>query len=468
VARSTGFKVPEQVRKDQAALHKPSVSGGARLPPSRPRVGSSLDSPGDQKESPTVTHPQRTALIGAAVAAVVAGFALFSRERIPEYAGRDAWSWFHQFQSGPGASPLNAEAEDAFAAMGDAATPFLWSVINQPDPGRIRRAWDHLKAQLPWHSNRASWPGPQRNPRALALQILERIHPSATALWPLIQPAATNPAHPRYLDSLRLAGALGADGTVGLSALTNALTSTNPVVVAFSLRSLASLGPDARDAVPSLIQALDGPNAPRALQALGSIGSAARPAIPRIERMGDPAHGDFSGNVAVALRRIDPEHPALDGLIARAADRSDPMQASASITCLGEIGPAAKPALPVLLAALAEPHLALPAAQAVQKVDPRNPDAVPLLLMYLRGGDLNAAAWLARWEPPHEAGIAALAKVVESDPQDGQRLWAMYVLYEVGPRARAAIPALEAAAHDPHASVRDAARCTLRKLRGER
>ena len=139
-----------------------------------------------------MTRLQRTALAGAALAAVIAGFVLFSRERVPEYGGRDAWSWFHQFQSGPGASPLNREAEDAFAAMGDAATPFLWSVINQPDPGRIRRAWDHLKAQLPWRSNRASWPGPQRNPQALALQILERIHPSATALWPLIQPAAAS------------------------------------------------------------------------------------------------------------------------------------------------------------------------------------------------------------------------------------------------------------------------------------
>lgn len=423
-----------------------------------------LSGPG---ELPPVTQPRRLSLIGAALAAVVAGFALFSRERVPEYGGRDAWSWFRQFQSGPGASPLNREAEDAFAGMGDAAAPFLWNVINQPYPGRLRRAWDWLKAQVPWRSNRASRPSSQRIPQALALQLLERIRPPATALWPLIQPVATNPTHPRYLYALRLAGALGTEGTLGVPSLTNALASTNPVVVSFALRALASLGPVAADALPALIQTLDGPNAPRALQALGNIGSEARTAIPRIERMGNPVRGGFPGNVAVALRRIDPEHPALDCLIARAADRRDPLQASASISLLGEIGPAARPALPVLLAALAEPLLATPAAQAIHSVDPGNADAVPLLLRYLRGGDLNAAAWLARWEPPHEAGIAALAKAVGTG-DDGHKVWAMEVLYQVGPRARAAIPALEAASRDPRTSVRDAARCTLRKIRGER
>lgn len=413
------------------------------------------------------TRPRKLGLIPLGLVALIVVLMAVPRERTPAYAGRDARSWFHQFQSSPGANPLHVEAEDAFAAMGDAAVPFLWGIISQPPPGRVTRAWTWLKARVPWRSRGSAGGGPQYAPQELALQLMARVRPSAAALWPLIEQPLDNPASPRHFVALRLASTLGEGGTRAIPALVRALESTNRVVESFALRSLASLGPAARHAIPALIKALDGPNAPRALRALGNIGPEARLAIPRLEQMGNAESGSFPGQVAVALRRIDPQHPALRCLIARAADREDLLQASASVSFLGEIGPAAKPALPVLLAALAEPRLALPAAQAIHQVDPGNQEAVPLLLKYLRGGDLNAANWLARWEPPHEAGIAALAKVIESDTNEGQWVWAMYELYQVGPRARAAIPALEVASRHPSRVVRDAARCTLRKVRGD-
>ena len=84
------------------------------------------------------------------------------------------------------------------------------------------------------------------------MELMERVGPSATALWPLIQSPADNPTSRRHLAALRLAGTVGSGGTNGVPALIKALESTNPVVVSFALRSLASLGPVARDAMPAL------------------------------------------------------------------------------------------------------------------------------------------------------------------------------------------------------------------------
>lgn len=298
----------------------------------------------------------------------------------------------------------------------------------------------------------------------LAMGLLDLVRPSAAVLWPLIGGAAADPADPRHPLALHLAGTLGRGATHAVPALVRALDSTNRVFVGNALRSLERLGPAAHDAVPALIKALDGPLALPAAKVLGRIGPEARPAIPRLEQLGTAADGNPQLGIAVALCRIDPQHPSLSLVVTQAASRLDLLQASAAIASLGQMGPAARPALPVLLTALADPALALPAVQAVHQIDPANAAAVPLLLKYLAADDLNAASWLARWEPPHEAGIAALAKVVQSEVDAMRRVWAMDVLYGLGPRARSAVPALERAARDPDPYVRETARCTLRRV----
>ena len=388
------------------------------------------------------------------------------REAEPAYAGRSARSWFNQAQAFTVATPLRREAEAAFVAMGDAAVPFLWEMACRPaaPPGRLARAWGWLKQRFPWRSRVPTWAGPNQEPSVLAMGLLDRVQPSAAVLWPLIGGAAGNPADPRHLLALRLAGALGEGMTNAIPALVRALDSTNRVVVSFTLRSLECLGPAARDAVPALIKALDGPLAPHAAKVLGRIGPEARSAIPRLEQLGAAADGNPQMGIAVALCRIDPQHPSLSLVVTQAASRVDLLQASAAIAWLGQMGPAARPALPVLLEALADPLLALPAVQAVHQIDPANTEAVPLLLKYLAADDINAASWLARWEPSHKAGIAALAKVVQSNADAMRRVWAMDILYGLGPRARSAVPALERAAQDPDPFVRESARCTLRRV----
>lgn len=349
--------------------------------------------------------------------------------------------------------------------MGDAAAPYLYDVFWHPQPRWSVRVWDWVRAKVPWVPRGATSWGPHREPYELARELMARIRPSASALLPLIQQPLGNPADRHYFSALFAAGTLGAGASDAVPALVRALDSTNRLVVGVALQSLVGLGPAARGALPALIQCLDGPQFPRALRALGNIGPEARSAVPRIEELWPLDGKTVLPTVAVALCRIDPHHPALKALIAQAADRTDPFQASAAIGALGEIGSSAKAAVPVLLKALAEPALALPAAQALYRIDPANKETVPLLLKYLAADDLTAAMWLAKWDPPQEAGIASLAKVVESHESEVIRVWAMSLLYDLGPRARSAIPSLEAATGHSNPVVRDAARSTLRKVR---
>lgn len=348
--------------------------------------------------------------------------------------------------------------------MGDAAAPYLYDVFWHPQPRWSVRVWDWVWAKVPWMPRGATSWGPHREPYELARELMARIRPSASALLPLIQQPLGNPADRHYFSALFAAGTLGAGASDAVPALVRALDSTNRLVVGVALQSLVGLGPAARGALPALIQCLDGPQFPRALRALGNIGPEARSAIPRIEELWPLDGKTVLPTVAVAFCRIDPQHPALKALIAQAADRGDVSRTQVALSALGEIGPPAQAAVPVLLKALAEPALAFQAAQALYRIAPDNQDAVPLFEKYLAADDLNAAMYLAQWHPPQEAGIAALAKVVESHKSDVIRVWSMSILYDLGPRARSAIPALEAATRHSSPVVRDAARCTLSKV----
>jgi HEAT repeat protein len=409
-----------------------------------------------------MTRGRKIGLIALGLVASSVMLTSLLRDAEPAYAGRSARSWFSQARAFAVHTPFRREAEAGFIAMGDAAVPFLWEMACCPrTTGKVAQAWAWLKQRSPWRSRvPAAWEPPD----ILATEFLGQVRPSAAVLWPLIAGAIGDPAHPHHRLALHLAGALGEGASNAVPALVRALDGTNSAAVFTATHSLGRLGPAARDAVPALIKALDQPVAVLAAQALGSIGPEAGSAIPRLEQLGSTLGGHQRVRVAFALCRIDPHHPSLSLVVTQAASRVDLVEASAAIASLGQMGPAARPALPVLLTALADPALALPAVEAVHRIDPTNTEAVPLLLKYLAADDLNAASWLARWEPPHEAGIAALAKVVQSEAGAVHRVWAMDVLYGLGPRARSAVPALERAARDPDPFVREAARCTLRRV----
>jgi HEAT repeat protein len=245
---------------------------------------------------------------------------------------------------------------------------------------------------------------------------------------------------------------------------------------------LRSYGPAAKDAVPALRAALKGPDAFDRLLAAESLlaidpdkAEETVPALvlgaasdePRVvafaaqlaQRVG-PAAAQVGPSLAVAMRhpdihirlsaadalaRIDRKNaPAVlpvlaDGVRALSAD--DRRQAVSTLVFLG---PDSRPAAPVLVAALQE-YLNKPAAQAE--------DFRPLVLALVKIG----------------AGEHAVPPLVQhlADPDPDRREEVLYALMLIGKDAKAAVPAVRAAAKDKDENVREAAKELFHSITGE-
>jgi HEAT repeat protein len=178
-------------------------------------------------------------------------------------------------------------------------------------------------------------------------------------------------------------------------------------------RSLGVLGPDARAAVPDLIGALHDPDAEVRMAAvftLGQIGPAAADAVEPLMQLVT----DYDRDPGTAIMAID---------------------------ALGRIGPAARRVVPVFTAMVRAPR---------------------------HNAWIHFAMALCRMGPEgrEEASptVPALIDVLATDKWAPNRRFAAEVLSEIGPSARQAVSALEAATDDADPQVRHAARNALTVL----
>jgi HEAT repeat protein/tRNA A-37 threonylcarbamoyl transferase component Bud32 len=250
----------------------------------------------------------------------------------------------------------------------------------------------------------------------------------------------------------------------------------------------ASRGPAARESVQSLIAALkDGSPALRrqAAETLGECGPAGREAIgPLIAALEDP---DFwVGEAAAdALRKITgapepprerrnrPEQeagvpPAVQSLL-RAMQ--DPRSRWMAVVALGELGAAARDAVPALIEALEDTDAAVrwDSAKALGKLGPAAARAVPALaaIVHERGDAIvrqYAVAALGAIGAPARAAVPALIGALkeESSNLDEQ---AGDALVRIGAPA---VPALVEAMKDEDPQVRVKAATTLTRIAGTR
>jgi HEAT repeat protein/lysophospholipase L1-like esterase len=227
-----------------------------------------------------------------------------------------------------------------------------------------------------------------------------------------------------------------------LAAARAALLAPAADVRAAAAWALETIGPEAREAVPSLQERVrqDESAAVRsgAARALGAIGPAARPAIASLFAALGDAEQDVRWQAAHALSRLDLRAPDDVAPIAAALDSSDPYVRGFAAWSLGTLGPAARAAVPALVAALARDD------------------------GYGRGG---AAAALAKMGPSAAAAVPALLEGLRSP--DGDRRWkAARTLGRIGPAAREAVPALVSALRDPNEYVRAHAAKALGRIGG--
>jgi HEAT repeat protein len=175
-----------------------------------------------------------------------------------------------------------------------------------------------------------------------------------------------------------------------------------------AIKVLLSHGPT-KEAVPSFREALEDPEpsvAERAAEGLGWIGPDAKEAVPTlIKRLKDPPSENFRVTAVAALGRIGPKAKAAVPLLIELIQQKEaPAKARrTAVSALGKMGPIAKTAVPTLIEALAERELEQAAVGALIQMGRAAQPAVPALSKRLR--------------PEHPHWLALVRFLVDIDPQ---------------------------------------------------
>ncbi len=195
--------------------------------------------------------------------------------------------------------------------------------------------------------------------RITAMRCLAQIGPVETVL-PVLLDAMDDPDEHVRLGAVVFLEALGPDSEV-ISTLIG-IVERREDTWHRACCVLATLGPDAADAVPCLIDALDEPDDLAAIWALAAIGPSAEPAVPILGSMieiqllpmtGSMGHGRMSSAIK-ALGQIGGAATEYIPRILELAERPEPGHQLAEIEALGRFGEEAQWTAPVLLDLLDE------------------------------------------------------------------------------------------------------------------
>jgi HEAT repeat protein len=204
---------------------------------------------------------------------------------------------------------------------------------------------------------------------------------------------------------------------------------------------LGAIGPDAKEAVPVLVESLRDPKTVQdAVRTLCSIGPAAEKALPAIRatirqyHKKDPKGDSYSHWLLYPLPKFG---ASAVPLLAEFLDDKAATYRGTSAELLGEIGPAAKDATPNLRKLLkdADAEVRYKAARAV---------------------------WTIEMDP---AVVPVFAELLGSYPIE-MRVSAAERLGEIGPGAKAALPALERARDNSAGAVQIAAEQAMLRIKG--
>lgn len=341
------------------------------------------------------TLPHRTALLGIAACAICAAvIAVWHREREPRYKGRNLGEWVSlNARKGVGYS-AGDDPEEALRHFGTNALPFLIRDLQYQRPRWKARVWAWLH-HLPVSRNQ------QRSWSRAALNDMMRGNDAVSAFQTLGDTAT--PAIPELRKlmfatqdeqtSRRAMQSLAGIGTPAVQALTRALTNfaapesfrdnavealaqmelqalpavpvlvqwlqdTNKEVVAIAITALGELALWPDIVVPALTNKLSEEDVRRdVMEALGSFEKGGAPAIPHLLAFLGDSQTQTVAAAASALGDIgeqpDMVTPALAKLLTEHPDETVRAAAAASLSQFGE---RARPAVPILRAALENPN----------------------------------------------------------------------------------------------------------------
>jgi HEAT repeat protein len=298
--------------------------------------------------------------------------------------------------------------------------------------------------------------GKEALPRVQAINALIQAGPEARRAVPaLIGSFRDNGA--TFLHPLA-AVALSRIGPDAVPELQKALNDDSYAVRAGAALALGLIGPASRPAVLALAGKLKDPEAlvrTAAAQALGRIGSLARAGVPALRTSLTDKDASVQVEAALALWKVANEARGAS-VLAKALQGEALAERSAA--ALGEIGPAAKAAIPALRAALkaTSPRLRIAAAEALYRVSKDAEVSLPVLESLCEskeaGDRLLAISALGTLAAEPKA-VALLARMLKSKEGETRRE-AACSLAERGAALDKAGPALEAGLRDRDHGVR--------------
>ncbi len=386
--------------------------------------------------------------------------------REPKYQGKRVSYWFKEYcgsgqyvsydwtrhketasalqQMGTNAVPYLLE--QAFSAHQDSkAKSILYRIINTTSP-----SWG-----LPLLVNSEAM-------REEAPFALKEIKPPAPQLLSLMRKQLKSTNHFERCQALFILGTAGDGAEQVVPYLMAALQDTNRLARRIAIQSLGWIGPRAKAAVPGLIEVLKEPVGTNQFSpgssvaiTLGEIGSPSAPAAPLVRKLFEQeTNWNSRCSLACALFRIDPD--ATDALAFLTNGVMNHQPASdrwIAASQLGEIGPGAKAAVPVLLETLEGTndmvHSQIPGA--LKKMGMPNETFLPVMKKNLASKNettrANTAAHVLEIDPAdHEAHLALMAIIEQGSLfQD----FAIDTLGSAGPAASEAIPVLGKLANTP-------------------
>jgi HEAT repeat protein len=174
--------------------------------------------------------------------------------------------------------------------------------------------------------------------------------------------------------------------------------------------------------VRTLVEVLsDGDNnvATAAVTALGEIGPPAREAVPSLLTAYRDFAPAFRGYVVRALGKIGSASREVIQALSESITTSGKSECVAECSALGDLGPAAESAVPVLIKAMENPVLRRAAAEALGKIGAPVADVVPALTFRMQDADrgvrLTVAESLGRIGPAARDATERLIAVANSD-----------------------------------------------------
>jgi HEAT repeat protein len=312
-----------------------------------------------------------------------------------------------------------------------------------------------------------------------ALSVLKELGPRARVAVPALARALQGEDWLFRSNVAYALGAIGPEAETAAPALEALLRDEKLSVRVEAARALWRIRRD-RAAVPALLgvcEAKDGSRW-RLLDVLGEIGPDADLAVPVLRQALRDADDPDRVGVALALWRLerrvevsgvvfDPRREGLSALL-RMLRAGRPEQRVAAAGALGEIGPEAGEALPALLALIRDedPFVREQAVAAVGAIGPDAAEAQAALAGLLRDENpdvrLAAAQALVRGRHCPAAVVATVVEILERHPHFA--IAAAAVLGDLGPDARAAVPALRRLLRHSDRDVYVAAARALRQI----